>query len=253
MSVRRHYRIGQVVPSSNVTMETEVPAMIARARVPEGVTFSFHASRAPMKTVSLEELTAMNGHMQRCTGELLDARMDVIASACLVAIMCQGEGYHRQTESTLQQVCRAAAADIPVITSAGALIHALRTIGAARIALIAPYMKPLADQVVGYIEAEGIMVVDYRALEIPDNLDVAAHDPMALVDIAAALETDTVDAVVLSACVQMPSLAALDLVQQSFDVPVLSTAAATVFSILRALGLPADVPGAGRLLSGAYH
>ena len=31
MTAPRIYRIGQIVPSSNITMEVEVPAMLARA------------------------------------------------------------------------------------------------------------------------------------------------------------------------------------------------------------------------------
>jgi len=87
---------------------------------------------------------------------------------------------------------------------------------------------------------------------VPDNLAVGALDPLQLVEVVKRLNTKDADAVVLSACVQMPSLPALDLVQQSFDVPVLSTAAATVFQILRVLGLPTEVPKAGDLLSGRY-
>jgi maleate isomerase len=252
LNAPRNYRIGQIVPSSNVTMEAEVPAMLARAAVPPGVTFTFHASRAPMKTVSQEELTAMNGHMARCAGELVDARMDVIASACLVAIMCQGPGYHRETESALAEVCRADAPDTRIVTSAGALIEALHALKAKKIAFITPYMKSLTALVIGYIEAEGIVVKDTVSLEIADNLAVGAQDPMNLVEIVKRLDTTNVDAVVLSACVQMPSLAALDTVQGLLDVPVLSTAAATVFQILRALDLPTVVPHAGDLLSGRY-
>ena len=252
MNTVKTYRIGQIVPSSNTTMETEVPLMLRRAIVPDGVGFTFHSSRAPMKTVSKDELTAMNGHMVRCAGELTDARMDVIASACLVAIMCQGTGYHRETESALRAVCDENGVEAPVITSAGALIGATKTLGAKKIAIITPYVKSLTDLVVRYIEGEGIEVVDAISLEIPDNLEVGAHDPFALVEIVKELSTQDADAVVLSACVQMPSLAALDIVQRTFEVPVFSTAAATVFEILRALGLPAEVPAAGGLLSGQY-
>mgnify|MGYP006446469869 CR=1 FL=1 len=41
---KRTYRIGQIVPSSNITMETEVPLMLSRAVVPNDVTFTFHSS-----------------------------------------------------------------------------------------------------------------------------------------------------------------------------------------------------------------
>jgi len=252
MNTAKTYRIGQIVPSSNTTMETEVPLMLQRAIVPDGVGFTFHSSRAPMKTVSKDELTAMNGHMARCASELSDARMDVIASACLVAIMCQGKSYHLETERLLRAVCNKDGAETLIVTSAGAVIEASKALGAKKIAIITPYMKRLTDLVVRYIEGEGIEILDAISLEIPDNLEVGTRDPLALVEIVKKLSTQNADAVVLSACVQMPSLAALDLVQRTFDVPVFSTAAATVFEILRALKLPTEVPAAGGLLSGQF-
>src|SRR3546814_3945901 len=53
-------RIGQIVPSSNVTMETEIPALLrAREQVaPER--FTFHSSRMRMKKVTADELAAMD-------------------------------------------------------------------------------------------------------------------------------------------------------------------------------------------------
>ena len=86
----RTYRIGQIVPSSNTTMETEVPAML-RAResiLPER--FTFHSSRMRMKKVTKEELAAMDADSDRCAAELSDARVDVMGYACLVAIMATG-------------------------------------------------------------------------------------------------------------------------------------------------------------------
>src|SRR3989449_10839775 len=98
---QRMYRIGQIVPSSNTTMETEIPAMLhARARIrPER--FTFHSSRMRMHKVTREELAAMNREGLRCANELADARVDVMSTACLVAIMAMGAGYHRETEAEL--------------------------------------------------------------------------------------------------------------------------------------------------------
>ena len=111
------YRIGLVVPSSNVTVETEIPALLARhARA----RFSFHSSRMRMHTVSPEQLRGMNA--QR-------------------------------------------------------------------------------------------------------------------------------DALVISACVQMPSLELIGPAEEEFGRPVLSAATAGAYALLHHLGLPASVPGAGRLLT----
>ncbi len=248
----RAVRVGQIVPSSNTTMETEIPAIL-RAReavLPER--FTFHSSRMRMKRVTREELQAMDGDSARCALELSDARLDVLAYACLVAIMSQGQGYHRESEARLEQRSRENGAPAPVVTSAGALIEGVRALGARRVAIVCPYMKPLARLVIDYIQAEGIEVKDYIALEIPDNVEVGRQDPRRLLEIYKRLDRSGIDALVLSACVQMPSLAAIDPVEQECGVPVVSAAVCTAYRILKRLGLEARAPLGGALLSGKY-
>ncbi|WP_317450838.1 Asp/Glu racemase [Sphingopyxis sp. LK2115] len=248
----RPIRIGQIVPSSNITMETEIPALL-RAR--EGVAperFTFHSSRMRMKKVTREELAAMDADSDRCALELSDAAVDVLGYACLVAIMSMGAGYHRVSEARLHQRTVDNGHAAPVVTSAGALIEGLNALGARRIALVAPYMKPLTEMVVGYIEGEGIAVADWLALEIPDNLEVAAQDPARLLDHYTRLDLSGVDALVLSACVQMPSLPAVQQIEDRVGLPVVSAAICTAYQMLVRLGLRTEVPGAGVLLSGRY-
>jgi maleate isomerase len=246
------FRIGQIVPSSNITMETEIPAMLAARQLIRPERFTFHSARMRMKHVTKDELAAMDAQSDRCALELSDARVDVLGYACLVAIMSMGHGYHRESQARLQKVTAENGAPAPVVTSAGALVEALGVIGAKRIAVVAPYMKPLTKMVIDYIEAEGITVVTHRALEISDNLKVAAHDPAKLPGIVAELDTSNVDAIVLSACVQMPSLASVAKVEAMTGKPTLTAAVATTYQMLKALDLEPVVPGAGCLLSGAY-
>ncbi len=77
----RTYRIGQIVPSSNTTMETEIPAMLLRREKVEPERFTFHSSRMRMKEVTEEELAAMDADSDRCAIELSDARVDVLGYA----------------------------------------------------------------------------------------------------------------------------------------------------------------------------
>ncbi|MFI0350007.1 aspartate/glutamate racemase family protein [Actinomadura sp. 9N407] len=239
-------RFGMIVPSSNTTMETEIPAMLrARERIrPER--FTFHSSRMRMKQVNPEELRDMDAQSVRCAEQLADAEVDVMAYACLVAIMAHSPGYHRASQ---ERLTAAAGGGTPVITSAGALVEAAEHLGAKKISVIAPYMKPLTKTVCDYIEAEGVEVHDAIALEVSDNLEVGRLDPAGLVDIAAKVDTSGVDALVLSACVQMPSLPVVQRIQNTFDIPVLTASVATVWRSLRALGLDAVVPDAGALLA----
>ncbi len=246
------FLIGQIVPSSNTTMETEIPAMLTARQAIRPERFTFHSSRMRMKTVRKDELAAMDAESDRCAVELSDARVDVLGYACLVAIMAMGLGYHRESEARLRRKTIENDAAAPVITSAGALVDGLKVMGARRIVLVAPYMRPLTELVVNYIRHEGIEVLDWRALEIPDNLDVARHDPGRLPDIVRGLKTDEADVVVVSACVQMPSLPVVARIEAQTGKPVLTAAIATTYAMLKALGLEPVVPGAGALLSGAY-
>ena len=248
----RRYRIGQIVPSSNTTMETEIPAMLRARELVLPERFSFHSSRMRMMKVTKEELEAMDRDSDRCADELSDARVDVMGYACLVAIMSMGLGYHRQSEQRLHARTVQNGGAAPVVSSAGALINGLQAMGAKKVSVICPYMKPLTKLVVDYIESEDIQVHDYCALEIPDNLEVGARDPLALLDIYKRVSLQGVDALVLSACVQMPSLASVQPIEDRVGLPVLSSSVATTFMMLRRLGLDTRVPGFGSLLSGRY-
>lgn len=249
---KRSYRIGQIVPSSNTTMETEIPAMLRAREAVEPERFTFHSSRMRMKKVTKEELEAMDADSDRCAAELADARVDVLGYACLVAIMSMGKGYHRQSEARLHEVTVKEGSGVPVVTSAGALVDGLKTLRAKKIAMVAPYLRPLTRLVADYIEAEGIEVLDSISLEIADNVEVGRRDPMALVEIYKGLKLDGADALVLSSCVQMPSLAAIPVVENECGLPVVSAAVCTTYQMLGKLGLKTHVPNAGSLLSGKY-
>ncbi|EHP43516.1 Asp/Glu racemase [Cupriavidus basilensis OR16] len=173
-----NYRIGQIVPSSNITMEREVPAIFAgrMRQLPER--FSFHSSRVRLHRVVAQELERMNRDMGRCALELAE----------------------------------------------------------------------LTRTVVEYIESEGIEVKDAINFSILDNLEVGERDPLQLLEDVTRLDTAGVDTVVLSACVQMPSFAAIERAQLALGVPVTSTAVCTARQMMRRLGLEAVAPDAGAYL-----
>lgn len=242
-------RVGLIVPSSNVTMETEIPAMLGR----DG-SYTFHSSRMRMQKVSAEELKAMDAQGERCVQELADARCDVLAYACLVAVMVQGPGAHRAVEQRLRDAAAAAGCDAPVISSAGALVDSLHELGARRIAVVTPYVPALTQKVVDYLAAEGVEATSVESLGVDDNHLVACIPGDTVLRAVDRVDLAGVDALVLSACVQMPSLAIVAAVAERVSVPVLTAATATAASILRALDRStANLPGAAADLAGAVR
>ena len=73
---------------------------------------------------------------------------------------------------------------------------------------------------------------------------------LVIVEIYKRLDLKNIDALVLSACVQMPSLAAIQRVEDECGTPVLSASVATTHQMLVKLGLEPKVPNCGTLLAG---
>jgi maleate isomerase len=236
------YRIGQIVPSSNTTMETEIPAILRAREAVEAERFTFHSSRMRMQHVTKEELAKMDADSDRCA----------LGYACLVAIMSMGLGYHKKSEERLHGRTVEAGGPAPVVTSAGALVDGLKAIGAKKVAILTPYMKPLTCLVIDYIENEGIEVLDSISLEVSNNLEVGLLNPLAPLEHTKKLNTANVDAIVASACVQMPSLGSIQPIEDRAGMPVLSSSVATTYMMLKKLGLKTYAPGFGSLLSGKY-
>lgn len=65
------HRIALIVPSSNVTVETEMPALLACRPMSQ---CSLHSTRMRINTVSPGRLAAMNAQRERCVIKIADAR-----------------------------------------------------------------------------------------------------------------------------------------------------------------------------------
>jgi maleate isomerase len=225
--------------------------MLARRTRETGERFTFHSSRATLRDVTEQSLDRMVGESDRCARELSDARVDVLVYACLIAVMARGAGAHEEVEARLAQVASDSGCPMPVISSAGALVRALGALGAVRVAIVTPYLKPLTRLVERYLNANGIDVIDAISLEVSDNIEVGRLDPAQLVGLSRQLDAADADAVVISACVQMPSLPVVARIEEELGIPVLSAATATVFDTLSSLDLEPRVPDAGSLLAGS--
>src|SRR5258708_35478131 len=89
-------RIGLIVPSSNTTMETELPELFRRRERVAPDRFSFHSARMPMTQVTPEALAAMDHEADRCAADLADAACDASAHAGLAPIMGRGPPANRR-------------------------------------------------------------------------------------------------------------------------------------------------------------
>jgi maleate isomerase len=232
-------------------METEIPALLRAYEAVTGLSFTFHSARMRMTKVTAEALLAMDREGATCAAYLADAQCDVVAYACLVAVMVQGPRAHEAAAERLRAATAEAGYEAPIVTSAGALVDEIRASGYSRVSIVAPYLPELTKIVVQYIEeSAGVEVVDAISLSVSDNCEVGRLDQTNLVEIAATrLNVTGADAVVLSSCVQMPSLRALRTAEERLGLPCLSASAATTRCILRSLHPDPAIPGFGSYLA----
>ena len=84
---------------------------------------------------------------------------------------------------------------------------------------------------------------------IPADLAHLALGPELALEAASEIDLAGAQALVLSACVQMPAAAAIDAAEQKFGLPVVTASSCTVRQMLKALDLDPVVPGFGAALS----
>ena len=244
-----HHRIGLVVPSANTTMETEIPALLQRQSVADGSHFTFHSARLRLRQLTPEAIETMNDHAGEAVATLCDAEVDAIAYACFVSTMLGGRASVAECGQRLsRRAAHARSEPVPVVTSADALVTALQSIGAASIAMIAPYRKDITAKVGATIAEHGIAVRQAISLDAANDAAIGRLDQMKLLELADELDVRGCDALVLAACVQMPSLDVLDAAEQRLGLPVISAATATVWALLQGLRIEPKIRGAGWLL-----
>lgn len=188
-------KIGLVKPSTNVTMELELPRFIPGLEItPVSV---------DLVDVTAECLAIMNSSVPLAAKECVSKESSLVVSACLVATML-APGGHDAVELQMSE-----SANVPAITSTGALVRQLLNSGHTRIALIAPYSDDLTDRVIDYLRSNGIETVAHRNFNVVNNYDVANIPTDLIVKSATDMDLSEAEALVVSACVQMPSFEAL--------------------------------------------
>ncbi|MCA8926942.1 MAG: hypothetical protein KDC18_02650 [Alphaproteobacteria bacterium] len=130
----------------------------------------------------------------------------------------------------------------PVVTAAGAVLEALRALGAGRIAILAPYPQPIIDASVAFWEAAGLRVAAVRRIDIgsDDTRNIYGLRAADALGALADLPVRDADAVLLSGT-GMPSLAAIGQAAPLLGKPVVSSNYCLAWALLRVLGDPRPI------------
>jgi maleate cis-trans isomerase len=227
--------IGMLLPSGNIVAERQVRAMLA-----PGV--SLHTTRLPLTGSSEPELLAMIGRLEESAGLLADARVDLIAFNCTAV-----STFKPDAESEIVRRIESVSRGAPALTTADALLAALRTLDARRIALITPYIEAVTRREVGYFQHHGLTVACAASYDIDSNWDMARAPAQTWYDLVLAHRRDDVDAYLLS-CTAIESAEIIEPLEAELGRPVLTSNQALAWHCQRSAGVGMGVAGFGRLL-----
>jgi maleate isomerase len=226
-------RIGLLLPSTNTTMEPDFYRLI-----PKDITV--HSTRMALKDVTPKSLEKMAEEADRAAWLLATANMDVLVYGCTSGSLIRGVKWEQALVQRLHEVSK-----IPVVTTAGAVIEALRFIEAKNIQVVTPYTEPVNRLEKEFLQGYGFKVLSIKGLGLIDNQmigKVSSSTVGSLMD--ASKETDCV----FISCTNLPVVSMIQKLENKHGIPIITSNQASIWATLRSLG-HSGVKGYGVLLS----
>ncbi|MFB6470418.1 MAG: aspartate/glutamate racemase family protein [Vulcanisaeta sp. AZ3] len=218
-------KIGLIIPSSNTTVEREF-----RFNEPE---ITVHTSRILLPDVTLKSLEMMERETERAAVELKTAKVDIIAYACTTGSLFKGPNHHEMIKQRIESKT-----GISAIATSGAVINALRTLGAKRVLVVTPYIEELNAKEKQFLEAHGFDVIDIKGLGIIDNTEIGSLEPKYnyeyIMSVARKYDRERYDALFIS-CTNWRTFEIINQLEEELNKPVISSNSATLWEIMKTL------------------
>ena len=207
---------------------------------PEGVGVHFARAAIP-DSITVESLTRHAGDLARAAETILpDGSLDVICYACTSGSLVIGE------ENVFAELRKGAPKAEPtsIIT---AVLNALRTLGATRVAVATPYLDEINQQEADYMAAAGFEITNIQGLNLEKDSDMIRVRPEFLAEFAASVDTPDADALFIS-CGALRSLDIIEALEQKVGKPIICSNQAMMWDVLCRAGINDRIEGYGSLL-----
>ena len=237
-------RIGFLVPPGNPTVEPEMAEL-----TPPGVSLHFTRMSAEgpagTHTGQEERNRSQVESIPACVRLLAMVSPSVIVLAHTATSYTLGEGREAALVGEMEAISNAR-----FVTAFGSVLAALNALGVRRIAYATPYSADMTAQGKRHLQTCGVNVVSAGHLSHVRNIYEETSERAYA--IARQVDHPDAEAIFLSG-VGMPTLDALQLLEDDTGKPVISAASAMMWNALRTAGIHHKMPGFGRLLSGDFR
>jgi maleate cis-trans isomerase len=213
-----------VVPENNTTMEPEIAALC-----PELAPIPVARVERPARTLLLEDLPAYADATLVAIEPFADRQFDLVIYGCTAAGFLGGPAGNARMVDRLRERTHAT-----VVSTAGAMMDALRSEGVSSAAVVTPYLAPVNDGLRSYLESSGIKVETLNSFYCKTTAELGRITEEQVLDLALRTVTPQSECLFI-ACSQLPTLNVVAKLRAQLDIPVWSSIQATAWAGAKAL------------------
>ena len=225
-----------VVPENNTTMEPEISALC-----PSLAPIPVARVKRPARTLLLEDLPAYAEATLDAIAPFADRQFDLVIYGCTAAGFLGGPDGNARMVDKLRQRTGAS-----VVSTAGAMVDALKSAGVSETAVVTPYLQPVNDGLLRYLESSGIAVETLNSFFCKTTAELGQITQAQVLDLALQTVTPRSRSLFV-ACSQLPTINVVAQLRARLGFPVWSSIQATAWASARTLtaqGLPVEFKAA---------
>jgi maleate isomerase len=230
--------IGMIAPLPGMYREWEAVA-------PPGIRFS--DAILGMKIVTPEGLKQMVEIIEDEARKLtLGRKKDLICFGCTAGSFIGGPGYDQMLIKKIEK-----ASDTPATTTATCMLEILKDMGIKKVSLVGPYIDSIFDVQAEFLKANDIETVATTGLGYSSVAEYWSYymDPNMCYGICKEGAKAAPDAdCVFSTCIMSNIVPTVDILEKEIGKPVISSLSATLYGMLKKLGIPDPVYHYGQAL-----
>jgi maleate isomerase len=229
-------KIGLILPS----VQTVTEPLYYRI-APEGI--AFFTSRILVRHSVMADHGQMEQEAFRAGRELATAGVDCIAYCCTVSGVLKGIEGDREFCHQLQQET-----GIPTTSTLSAILESLELLSMKKLFIVSPYQEEahLAEE--KFFQTSGFTVVKSRSMGIDTGIKFAQVTPYEIYRFSRENWDEGADGLFIS-CMNFNAMPCIGSLEVDLGKPVMSSHSATLWKVLKMVGVREAIPGFGRLLS----
>ncbi|MFC1861412.1 hypothetical protein ACFLYL_03985 [Chloroflexota bacterium] len=229
-------KVGLILPNVNTVTE---PVLYTLA--PQGI--SFHTRRTIVSPSGPEAVPAMVEEKERAFRELAYAKPDCIVDCCTASGVLRGLTADKEFCSTAERET-----GIKTTSTIRAIIDTMEILKMQRFVIISPHTEAANERENTFFKEKGYDILNIGAMNLKRGYEYAQVSPQEIYRFCIDNWDNRADGLFIT-CINFNAMPVIQSLELALGVPVLSSLSATLWEILKVIGVNDPIWGHGLLLS----